>query len=118
MRRVKPAEFDQPPKAAQNVAAQQKKYRNLRAYADDENNYPYPLPNSGEPRQQLIDGWFATVTRAPAEFVYNPPVITGGDEANGTVIADHLIGLLDASKSEILVESAYFIISDELLHRQ
>lgn len=95
----------------------QKKYRNLRAYADDENNYPYPLPISSEPRQQLIDGWFATATWAPTEFVYNPPVITGGDEANGTVIADHLIGQLDVSKSEILVESAYFIISDELLQR-
>ncbi|MBT8438715.1 MAG: phospholipase D family protein, partial [Gammaproteobacteria bacterium] len=38
-----------------------------------------------------------------------------GDEGSGTVIADRLIELLNASESEILVESAYFIISDELL---
>ncbi|MGB5259939.1 MAG: phospholipase D family protein [Gammaproteobacteria bacterium] len=95
----------------------QKKYAGLREYADDENNYPYPLPEGREPRLQLIDDWIATATWAPAEFVYNPPVITGGDEANGTVIADRLISLLNASENEILVESAYFIISDELLQR-
>jgi putative cardiolipin synthase len=95
----------------------EEKYRNLRDYADDEKNYPYPLPDSQKQRQQLLDEWFETAIRAPAEFVYNPPVITGGDEANGTVIADHLIELLNASEKEILVESAYFIITDEMLQR-
>lgn len=95
----------------------QKKYEGLREYADDEKNYPYPLPVSREQRQQLIDDWIETATWAPAEFVYNPPVITGGDEANGTVIADHLIGLLNNSEREILVESAYFIITDETLQQ-
>jgi putative cardiolipin synthase len=95
----------------------QKKYLGLEKFAGDEKNYPYPLPEGREPRQQLIDSWFDAATWAPTEFVYNPPVITGGDEANGTVIADHLIELLNDAESEILVESAYFIISDELLQR-
>ncbi|MGB5340213.1 MAG: phospholipase D family protein [Gammaproteobacteria bacterium] len=95
----------------------QNKYLGLEKFAGDVDNYPYPLPDDGEQRQQLIDSWLTTATWAPAEFVYNPPVITGGDEANGTVIADHLLELLNAAESEILVESAYFIISDELLQR-
>jgi putative cardiolipin synthase len=95
----------------------QKKYLVLKKFVDDEKNWPYPLPDRRELRQQLIETWFDTATWAPAEFVFNPPVITGGDEANGGVIADHLIELLNAAESEILVESAYFIISDELLNR-
>jgi putative cardiolipin synthase len=95
----------------------QNKYLVLAEYAGDEKNHPYPLPEGREQRQQLIDNWLEVATWAPAEFVYNPPVITGGDEANGTVIADYLIELLKDAESEILVESAYFIISDELLQR-
>jgi len=93
----------------------QKKYLELKEFGGDENNRPYPLPDSSNTRQRLIDTWFDTATWAPVEFVYNPPVLTGGDEEKGTVIADKLIELLNASESEILVESAYFIISDELL---
>jgi putative cardiolipin synthase len=93
----------------------QKKHLELKEFVGDENNQPYPLPDSSETRQQLIDSWFDTATWAPAEFVYNPPILTGGDEEKGTVIADQLIELLNASESEILVESAYFIVSDELL---
>ncbi len=95
----------------------QQKYLGLSEFARDVNNRPYPLPDHEDQRQQLIDNWFATATWAPAEFVYNPPEITGGDEVKGTVIADHLIKLLNAAQSEILVESAYFIISDELLQQ-
>jgi len=93
----------------------QKQYLELKEFGGDENNRPYPLPDSSKTRQQLIDTWFDTATWVPVEFVYNPPVLTGGDEEKGTVIADKLIELLNASESEILVESAYFIISDELL---
>ena len=93
------------------------KYQGLQTYAENMENWPYPLPDGRAGRQSLIDGWFDTATWAPAEFVYNPPEITGGDEVNGTVIADHLIGLLNESENEILVESAYFIITDETLQR-
>ena len=93
----------------------QKKYRELKEFGNDLNRRPYPLPDSTETRQRLIDSWFDAAIWAPAEFVYNPPVLTGGDEESGTVIADQLIELLNASESEILVESAYFIISDVLL---
>ena len=95
----------------------QEKYLGLRNFVGDEENIPYPLPDSMKTRQQLFDHWFETATWAPAEFVYNPPVITGGDEENGTAIANRLIGLLNAADNEILVESAYFIISNELLQR-
>lgn len=95
----------------------QEKYLGLEKRVGEEKNRLYPVPDSRETGQQLIDAWFDTATWAPAEFVYNPPVLTGGDEANGTVIADRLIELLSAAETEILVESAYFIISDELLQR-
>jgi putative cardiolipin synthase len=93
----------------------QKKYLELKEFVGDENNLPYPLPDRRETGQRLINSWFDAATWARAEFVYNPPVLTGGDEEKGTVIANQLIELLNASESEILVESAYFIISDELL---
>jgi putative cardiolipin synthase len=93
------------------------KYQGLQEYAENMENWPYPLPDSRAGRQSLFDGWFDTAIWAPVEFVYNPPEITGGDEANGTVIADHLIGLLNEAENEIVVESAYFIITDEMLQR-
>ena len=93
----------------------QKKYLELKEFGGDENNRPYPLPHSRETRQRLVDKWFDTATWAPVEFIYNPPVLTEGDEEEGSVIAGQLIELLHASENEVLVESAYFIISDELL---
>lgn len=100
--------------SAEEVKAQ---YTGLRSFSNDSENRPYPLPDRRELRAPLIESWFEAAIWAPAEFVYNPPEITGGDEVNGTVVADHLIKLLNTSEKEVLVESAYFIIADEMLER-
>jgi putative cardiolipin synthase len=95
----------------------QERYLGLKKRVHEEQHRLYPLPDSGEARQLQIDNWFDTASWARAEFIYNPPAITGGDEVAGSAIADRLIGLLSAASSEVLVESAYFIISDELLQQ-
>ena len=93
------------------------RYQALRAFAETPANLPYPLPATEPTREALLAAWAAEAIRAPAEFVYNPPAITAGDEANGTVVADHLLELIGAAGGEVLVESAYFIVSDAALQQ-
>lgn len=93
------------------------RYQALQAFADSPASQPYPLPDTAEARRTLLAAWHASVVRAPAEFVYNPPEITAGDEANGSVVANHLLELITETQQEILIESAYFIVSAGLLQQ-
>ena len=93
------------------------RYGGLREFVEAAGNQPYPYPHNKAERQELFNTWFDQAVWAPADFVYNPPEITSGDEANGGAIADYLIKLLNDADREILVESAYFILSEEFLRQ-
>lgn len=87
----------------------------LHDYTSDIDNQPYPLPLSVDSQRALISRWLEKAIWAPATFVYNPPTITAGDEKASAVVADTLIKLISQSTSEILIESAYFTVMDEML---
>jgi putative cardiolipin synthase len=91
------------------------RYRLLRAFAGAAANRPYPLPDSRQAGLQLLRSRLERAVWAPAEFVYNPPAITAGDETSGSVIANRLRELAEAANTDILIESAYFIVTDETL---
>ena len=95
--------------------AVRERYRLLRAFADTAANRPYPLPDTRQDALQLLRSRLDGAIWAPAEFIYNPPAITAGDEINGAVIANTLRELAKAAKTDILIESAYFIVTDETL---
>jgi putative cardiolipin synthase len=91
------------------------RYRRLRAFADDAGNQPYPVPDTRLDGLRLLESQLGGAVWAPAEFVYNPPAITAGDEADGSVVAVRLRGLAKEAETDILIESAYFIVTDETL---
>lgn len=93
----------------------EERYATWHEYTDTKDNQPYPLPLTAEGQQALIDEWLEKAIWAPAEFVYNPPAITAGDEKAGTIVADRLASLLSQAKAEVLIESAYFTVMDEAL---
>ncbi|MGI9287828.1 MAG: phospholipase D-like domain-containing protein [Pseudomonadales bacterium] len=95
----------------------EERYSTWHKFADTKDNQPYPLPLTVRGQQALIDGWLEKALWAPAEFVYNPPAITAGDEKTGTAVADSLLTLLAQAKAEVLIESAYFTLMDEMLEK-
>lgn len=91
-------------------------YQRLEAAAEDD-AILYPLPLAPEERGRLVQSFLQEAIWAPTSFVYNPPAITRGDESGGAVVAEKLVQLLSATRSEVLVESAYFTIMDDMLAR-
>lgn len=76
-----------------------------------------PVPAADEARV-LVERALAGMTWAEAELVFDPPASgreTGSDEPGLTALA--LQALVDETREEILVESAYFILGDEQLER-
>ena len=92
----------------------QQDYQALEA-ATQANDFPYALPLSSAEREPLVQSFLQEAIWAPTSFVYNPPAITGGDEADGAVVAAKLAKLLSAASSEVLIESAYFTVMDDTL---
>ena len=77
----------------------------------------YPFPQGPDERDRLVQSFLQGAIWAPTSFVYNPPAITEGDEINGAVVVEKLMQLLSVARSEVLVESAYFTIMDDMLAR-
>jgi putative cardiolipin synthase len=97
-------------------AEQEQHYQRLEAAAEDD-EILYPLPLAPDERDRLVLSLLQEAIWAPTIFVYNPPAITGGDESGGAVVADRLVHLLLAARSEVLIESAYFTVMDDMLAR-
>ncbi len=93
------------------------RYHQLRENIETNSGKLYPLPTSAEQHRQLIQSYLDEAIWAPTRFVYNPPSITGGDEPGTTVVSDALVELLSTAEREVLVESAYFTIMDDMLSR-
>lgn len=93
----------------------QKKYHDLHEFTETDREQFYALPANATERLKLFNSWLDKSTWAITEFVYNPPEITGGDEVKGAVFTEFLMKQLDSVDKEILVESAYFILSDEFI---
>lgn len=91
-------------------------YQQLEA-AIQEDEILYPLPLAPDERGRLVQSFLQEAIWAPTKFVYNPPAITSGDEADGAVVGEKLVQLLSVARSEVLVESAYFTIMDSMLAR-
>ena len=77
--------------------------------------------NASPPRETtaahgVLEGWFARMVQAQGELVFDPPPEnpeSGGDTPKPTATA--LYRLAEAAQSEILIESAYLILTDEQL---
>ena len=93
------------------------RYQQLQADTKVDRDRIYPLPLSQEARVALVQSFLDEAIWAPTRFVYNPPSITRGDEAGGAMVTGTLLELLSAARSEVLVESAYFTIMDDMLSR-
>ena len=91
------------------------RYQQLQDNIEANSSKLYPLPTSREQQRGLLQSYLNEAIWAPTRFVYNPPSITGGNEQGSTVVGDTLIELLSKADTEVLVESAYFTIMDDML---
>lgn len=91
-------------------------YQRLESAAEDD-DILYPLPLAPDERGRLVQSFLREAIWAPTSFVYNPPLITRGDESGGAVVAEKLLQLLLDAQSEVLIESAYFTVMDDMLTR-
>jgi len=96
---------------------QEQHYQRLESAADGDDGILYPLPLAPDERDRLVQSFLQQAIWAPTSFVYNPPAITRGDESGGAVVTEKLVQLLSAARSEVLVESAYFTVMDDMLAR-
>lgn len=98
-------------------AERERRYLRLREVTAHDKQSLYPLPLAPDDQNRLLQSFLDEAIWAPTSFVYNPPAITGGDEIGGAVVTAQLVQLLMAATTEVLVESAYFTITDETLLR-
>ncbi len=96
---------------------QERHYQQLQSATEGVGRILYPLPLAPDERDRLVRSFLEEAIWAPTSFVYNPPAITRGDESGGAVVTEKLVQLLSAASSEVLVESAYFTIMDDMLTR-
>jgi putative cardiolipin synthase len=99
------------------IDEQHKHYRELSEVTAVDRQMLYPLPLTSIDRDQLLQSFLDTAIWGPTSFVYNPPAITRGDEAGGAAVTEKLMQLLSEATSEVLVESAYFTVMDDMLDR-
>jgi len=73
-------------------------------------------PRERPAAQNLLETWFAGMTQAPGELVFDPPPEDPEAPADTPKpTAKALYRLVDSAQSEILIESAYLILSDKQL---
>ena len=91
------------------------RYQELREAIETDSGHLYPLPATPAQKRDLIQSYLDKAIWAPTRFVYNPPSITGGDESGSAVVSDALVDLLSKAENEVLVESAYFTIMNDMI---
>ncbi len=73
-------------------------------------------PRERPAAQALLEQWFSGMTQAPAELVFDPPPENPEAPADTPKpTAKALYRLAQSAQSEILIESAYLILTDEQL---
>ena len=73
-------------------------------------------PQGRDAAETFLEGRFADLTQAPAKLVYDePPKDPEAPTDTPKLTAKALYGLVAQAETEILVESAYFVLADEQL---
>lgn len=90
-------------------------YLSLLEAVENSSETLYPLPYTVDAAARLVAQFQQEAIWAPTRFVYNPPAITRGDEVKGTVVGDELLQLMSAASNDVLIESAYFTVLNDML---